>query len=64
MLRRTKNPFKLFNDFTSPFDVFDPFTLLGNVNTESGKDENGEWQFDWDTTEKVDPVSEIILSEE
>lgn len=31
---------------------------------EAYQDENGEWQFDWDTTESVDPVSEIILSEE
>jgi len=44
MFRNKKNPFVLLNDFTSPFGAFDPFTvLLGDVKTESGQDENGQW---------------------
>ena len=44
MFRNTKNPFVLLNDFTTPFGSFDPFTvLLGDVKTEKGQDENGQW---------------------
>jgi hypothetical protein len=44
--------------------VQDPDNLKVVKFGEAYKDENNEWQFDWDTTESIDPVSETIIPEE
>lgn len=50
MFKRRKNPFDLMNHFDSMFDNFDsmmssPFNpiVVGDIKTESGSDENGNW---------------------
>lgn len=49
MFRKRKNPFDLLNQFDSMFENFDsmmsPLTpmIVGEVKTESGTDENGNW---------------------
>lgn len=49
MFRKRKNPFDILNQFDSMFENFDsmksPFNpiIVGEVKTESGSDENGNW---------------------
>jgi len=51
MFRRKKNPFDMLNHFDSMFEIFDSMMssfnpssiIMGEVKTESGSDENGDW---------------------